>query len=141
MKKVMVFGTFDIVHQGHLNMLWQARGLGDHLTVVIARDSTVKKLKHNQAMNSEAERKMNIKRLRIADRVVLGSTGPNKYRVIKQYKPDIIALGYDQKYFTDKLSTLNINNKKLKIVILKSYKPKVYKTSIIKNLLNKKSVQ
>ena len=45
MKKVILFGTFDIFHKGHKNFLEQAQEFGDYLIVVIARDKTVKKIK------------------------------------------------------------------------------------------------
>lgn len=136
MKRVMVFGTFDIVHLGHLHMLWEARGLGDELIVVIARDKTVKKIKGFKPMFTESYRKAYINKLRIADKVVLGSKGKDKHLVIRRYKPDIIALGYDQINFTQGLSNV-FKSKKIKIVCLKSYKNKTYKSSVIKELLNK----
>ena len=98
--KVMVFGTFDIFHPGHRSFLKQAKKLGDYLIVVVARDKTVEITKKQKPINKEAIRVKIIKDSRLADKVILGGTG-DKYAVIKKYRPDIICLGYDQKYFIE----------------------------------------
>lgn len=125
MKKVMVFGTFDIIHPGHRNLFKQAREYGDYLIVVAARDKTVLKVKGKLPVNNEKIRLDNIIKSNLADKAVLGDL-KDKYKKIKDLKPDIVCLGYDQKYFIGGLSNLNI-----KIVKLKSYKPNIYKSSKI----------
>ena len=65
----MVFGTFDILHQGHLNMLEQAKKHGD-LIVIIARDDTVKKIKNKKPRYNEKKRQKSIKPY--ATKVLLG---------------------------------------------------------------------
>ncbi len=136
MKKVLAFGTFDILHPGHSHVLNAAKKLGDHLTVVIARDVTVEKLKGRKPLFNERARLKNLKKLNIADKVRLGSLG-NKYQVIIDEKPDVIALGYDQKFFVDDLK--NIVDRNVQIVRLKSYKPSVYKSSKIRSKLYAKN--
>ncbi|MEK7131312.1 MAG: adenylyltransferase/cytidyltransferase family protein [Patescibacteria group bacterium] len=136
MKKVLAFGTFDILHPGHTHVLKAAKKLGDHLTVIVARDATVQKIKEKKAMFDEKTRLKNLKKLNIADKVRLGSLG-NKYQVIIDEKPDIIALGYDQKFFVDDLK--NVINKNIRIVRLKPYKPKIYKSSKIRTKLYEKN--
>jgi FAD synthetase len=100
-KKVMIFGTFDVLHDGHFYVMKKAKKYGN-LTVVVGRDITVKSLKGKFPKNNEQKRIDNIKKLKIADSVILGSLG-DKYKVILDIKPDLICLGYDQKFFTDKL--------------------------------------
>ena len=56
MKKVMVFGSFDILHQGHLYFLNEARRFGEELIVVIARDETILKVKGHKPKYNEKER-------------------------------------------------------------------------------------
>ena len=121
----MAFGTFDLLHPGHINFLRQAKRRGN-LIVVIARDKTAKEVKGKLPRHDEKQRLKAVKRLNLAPRVVLGGKR-DKYAVIKKYHPDIIALGYDQLYFTEQLKNFN-----LKIIRLKAYKPNKYKTSILK---------
>lgn len=129
MKTVMFFGTFDILHKGHLNLFWQAGSLGDKIAVVVARDKTVLKVKNRLPRHNEKERRQMIIDSGLADEVILGSL-TDKYAAIKKYKPDIIALGYDQEYLTGTLeSELKKLKLKTKVVRLKSYKPSIYKTS------------
>ena len=132
----MVFGTFDIVHPGHINMFKQAKDLGDKLTVVVARDANVKKLKGRAPIHGYKKRIKNIVKLNIANEVIAGSN-KDILKCIKSKKPDIIALGYDQKYFINELEAY-IKHKKqnIKIIRLKPYKEKIYKTSLI-NIKNK----
>lgn len=127
-KKVMVFGTFDIIHKGHLHFLAEAKNLGDLLVVIVARDATVKELKGELPWNNEHERLRNIKMSGLADTAKLGSTG-DKHRVIREEKPDIIALGYDQRAFTENLDKIVPD---IKIVRLSAYQPEKYKSSKIK---------
>ena len=149
MKKVLAFGTFDILHPGHTYMLKAAKKLGDHLTVIVARDATVYKIKGEKALFNEKTRLKNLARLNIADKVRLGCLG-NKYKVITDEKPNVIALGYDQKIFVDDLknvvdhrhseATPHGGGKKIQIVRLKSYKPEIYKSSKLrtKKVFNQK---
>lgn len=134
MKIVIIFGTFDIIHPGHIHFLWQAKKHGDFLIAVIGRDQTVKKIKGRSPKNKELKRLTNLKNLKIAEKVILGSL-KDKLAAIKKYKPDIICLGYDQKYFTYNLKRelKKINLAKIKIIRLKSYKPEKYKSSLLKN--------
>lgn len=112
----------------------QARKFGDHLIVVVARDKTVLKIKKQGTVNSEQHRMKIIKESKLANKVILGSLG-DKYRVIKMHKPNIICLGYDQKFFVDKL-TDRIKKYKLKtkIIRLKPYKPEIYKSSKLRKI-------
>lgn len=129
-KKVMVFGTFDIFHKGHENFLSQARRKGDFVIVVVARDKTVLNVKKQETANSEQERLKILKNIGLAKKVILGSLG-DKYSVIRKYKPDVICLGYDQKAFTTdlakKLKEFHLD--KTAIMRLKSYYPDRYKSS------------
>lgn len=132
----MAFGTFDILHPGHTYVLSAAKKLGDQLTVIIARDATVLKVKGKKPLFNEKVRLKNLKALKIADKVLFGKLG-NKYQVILDEKPDIIALGYDQKFFVDDLK--KVVDKKVKIIRLKSHKPRIYKSSKIRSKLYAKN--
>lgn len=126
----MVFGTFDLLHQGHLNLLSQAKKHGNYLIAVIARDKTVKELKQKTPSEDEKIRRKNISKY--VDKAVLGSLG-GKFEVLKKYKPEVICLGYDQVFFADSVKfELEKLKLKTKVVRLKSFKPELFKTSIIR---------
>jgi FAD synthetase len=133
MKKVMVFGTFDILHQGHLNFLKQARRLGDYLIVVVARDKFAKEAKGKLPKNNEKFRAKEVRRSKVADTVILGSKTHNYFRTIRTYKPEIVALGYDQKPNLPNLKKILKRHRLGKIVLvrLKSYKPHVFKSKLL----------
>lgn len=95
MKTVMCFGTFDLLHLGHLNYFQQAKKYGDYLIVVIARDKT-KQMQKKEIIFSENERLELVKGLLVVDETVLGYP-EDHLRIIKEKKPDVVFLGYDHK--------------------------------------------
>jgi FAD synthetase len=90
----MATGVFDILHPGHLYFLSEAKKLGDELLVVVARDQTARRLKHEQYVPEHIRREM-VEALKPVDRAVLGST-TDIYSTVVDLRPDIIALGYNQ---------------------------------------------
>lgn len=135
MKIVMVFGTFDILHLGHLYVFKQARKYGDCVIAVVARDKRVKKIKKLKPIHNENERRQILKHVNLIDKIVLGDK-LDVYKPIKKYKPDTILLGYDQKCFVEglewKIKEYRLNTK---IIRLKPYKPEQYKTGKIRKHL------
>lgn len=131
MKRVLVFGTFDILHPGHLDFLRQAKKLGDFLIVSLAREKFIRKIKGRKALHSEKARKHMVEALKIVDKAVLGYKD-NYIKHIASQKPQIIALGYDQIAFTQDLEKkLAAAGLKIIIVRLKPYKKRLYKSSKI----------
>ncbi len=129
---VMAFGTFDYFHAGHEDYLKQAKALGDQLIVVVARDDTVKKVKSQAPVFNERKRVRDVANCKHVDKAVLGNSD-DKYRVIRKYKPDILALGYDQFVFTYGLRQLFIKEKmNTKIVRLNAFEPRTFKSSLIR---------
>lgn len=94
--RVLTTGVFDLIHLGHIHMLQAAKKLGDELVVIIARDETVLKQKHNP-INPEEVRRQIVAALKPVDQAVLGHQG-DIYRIVPELKPDIIALGFDQPF-------------------------------------------
>ncbi len=132
--RIMVFGTFDMVHKGHLNFFKQARGLAkkSYLIVSIARDANVKRIKNQRPLNSQKERMEIVRVSSGADKVALGGVNDHMPHIVKE-QPDIIALGYDQWAYVKNLkSELIAAGLTTKIVRLKPYKEHLYKTSILK---------
>lgn len=126
MKKVVVFGTFDILHPGHVHMLKEAKEYGDFLVVVIARDKTVSEIKHKPPVNDENVRLKQVDDLKIANKVRLGNL-ENKHDVLDEEKPDIVALGYDQQHFIENLE--NALEDHVQIVRLTPFRPDLYKST------------
>ena len=117
----MATGTFDLLHMGHIYFLKEAKKLGDKLLVVVATDSTVRKLKH-EPINPETTRLNLIKELKIVDEAYLGHED-DIYEIVEEIKPDIIALGYDQVHNENDInSELKKRKLKCKIVRLSEYK-------------------
>lgn len=128
----MVFGTFDMFHDGHRSFLRQAGEHGDRLLAVVARDSTVKRVKGYPSERTEEQRLKDVKSSGLVDDAVLGKEG-DKYSIIEDVNPDVICLGYDQDAFTKSLGKeLKKRNISCEVVRLKPYKPHIFKTSIIK---------
>jgi len=129
--KVLVFGTFDILHPGHISFLKQAHEHGENLVVIVGRDETVKKIKGKYPRNSEDKRLKVVKELDFINKVRLGELG-DPYGVIREEKPNIICLGYDQRSFTkdlkNKIKEFELNTN---IVRLEAYKPEKYKSSLL----------
>jgi len=96
--RVMAVGVFDLLHAGHLHYVEQAKQLGDELVVVVAHDDTVRKQKHEPITNQDLRKRM-VQGLKPVDKVIIGNppTVPI-FEILGNVKPDIIALGYDQKH-------------------------------------------
>ena len=132
MTRIMVFGTFDMVHIGHVDFFRQARGLAKkpHLIVSVARDNVVTRIKGERPRRNEKQRHSLVARNTLVDEAVLGQEEGYIEHIIDA-KPDIIALGYDQGgEYVDRLGRDLLNfGKKIRIVRLEAFKPEKYKTS------------
>ena len=93
----MASGVFDILHTGHISYLEQAKAAGDELVVVVACDSTVRKRKHDP-VTPEAMRLKIVQSLKPVDRAILGKDTGDFFETLKEVKPDIIMLGFDQTF-------------------------------------------
>ena len=86
MKKVIVFGTFDILHKGHLDFFKQAKAHGDFLAVVIGRDANVEKLKGQKPTNDEHQRMLVVYHADGVDLALLGDK-EDPYRAARAQGP------------------------------------------------------
>jgi FAD synthetase len=93
----MATGVFDILHLGHLHYLEESKKLGDELVVVVATDTTVRKRKH-EPITPEKMRRELVASLKPVDKAVLGREGGDIFEIVKDLRPDIITLGYDQPF-------------------------------------------
>mgnify|MGYP005701540837 FL=1 len=105
MVRVMAVGVFDLLHAGHLHYVEQAKSLGDELIVVVAHDDTVRKQKHEPVTNQELRRRM-VEGLKPVDTAIVGNPPSEPiFDILNIVKPDIIALGYDQKHSRDSIKS------------------------------------
>ena len=105
MVRVMAVGVFDLLHAGHLHYVEQAKSLGDELVVVVAHDDTVRKQKHEPVTNQELRRRM-VEGLKPVDTAIVGNPPSEPiFDILNIVKPDIIALGYDQKHSRDSIKS------------------------------------
>jgi FAD synthetase len=133
-EKIMVFGTFDGLHKGHLNFFKQAKALTSpsFLIVSVARDENVFKIKGSYPVLSVHQRATLIRKNKLADEVVIGGLRSHLPHIVKA-RPNIIALGYDQKdYIKNLKKDLKAKDLNVKIVRLKPYKEKIFKNSLLK---------
>lgn len=101
--KVMAVGVFDLLHAGHLHYLEQAKSLGDHLTVVVAHDDTVRIRKHEPVTNHDLRRRM-VEGLKPVDEAIVGnSPDVSIFEILPIVNPNVIALGYDQEHAEDSI--------------------------------------
>ena len=126
----MAFGSFDILHKGHEAYLKEAKGYGDYLIVIVARDENIIRFKGRKPKNDENSRLGQIKKLNFVDEAVLGRKG-NIFDVLEEFKPDIVCLGYDQKTVEEEKlrEELEKRNIQAEIARAKPYKEDVYKSS------------
>ena len=105
-KVVLASGVFDLLHLGHVKFLEEAKKLGGkdaELLVIVARDSTVQRMKGRKPVMPENQRRALVESLRVVNEAVLGLEDFNIGDVIDRVKPDVIALGYDQKEMETKV--------------------------------------
>ena len=101
--KVMAVGVFDLLHAGHLHYLEQAKSLGDHLTVVVAHDDTVRIRKHEPVTNHDLRRRM-VEGLKPVDEAIVGNSPEvSIFEILPLVNPNVIALGYDQEHAEDSI--------------------------------------
>ncbi len=130
MKKVMAFGSFDILHKGHEAYLKEAKGYGDYLIVIVARDDNILRFKGRKPKHHENYRLEQVKKLNFVDEAVLGHKD-DILEVLEDYNPDVVCLGYDQKTVDVKKLKQELEKRGIKaeIVRAKPYKEDVYKSS------------
>ncbi|SES87871.1 Glycerol-3-phosphate cytidylyltransferase [Oceanobacillus limi] len=96
MKRVITYGTFDILHTGHINLLRRAKEYGDYLIVAISSD-TFNALKGKQAYYSYEQRKAILDSIRYVDKVIPEDKWEQKVEDVQKYKIDVFVMGDDWK--------------------------------------------
>jgi len=133
---VILFWTFDLLHPGHEHLFSQAKKHWDFVIAVISRDLTVEKVKGKLPDRDELVRQKNLQTTGWVDEVLLWDL-EDVYAPVREYRPDVIALGYDQEAFVEGLERLVFDELlDIKIVRLEAYKPEKYKSSILREKKN-----
>jgi FAD synthetase len=101
-KKIVVAGSFDILHPGHIYLLKEAAKLG-LVYVIVARDSTIKKIKKVCPIIPEEQRLEVIQALKYVHIAVLGNEGSEYIDSVLEFSPDIVLLGPNQKISNETL--------------------------------------
>lgn len=125
----MVYGVFDGFHEGHRHLLHEAQKRCDSLVVVVAHPTIVSALKQHLPHYSLEERLSKIKENFSQATVVTGDTEIGTWSALKQYRPDIVFLGYDQIRLGQELEKIRIPH-----AFITAHHPEKFKSS----LLNKK---
>ncbi|MDE2311517.1 MAG: adenylyltransferase/cytidyltransferase family protein [Patescibacteria group bacterium] len=131
--RILVFGTFDVLHSGHLNFFRQARHLARRpfLIVSVAKSVNVRRIKGRRPRHSERSRLAAVRRVKIVNQAVLAAAEDYLGHIVK-LNPEIIGLGYDQTAYTKGLvKRLRQKGLKVKIARLRPYQPQKYKSSLL----------
>lgn len=94
MKRVLTYGTFDLLHYGHINILKRAKALGDYLVVALSTDE-FNEIKGKKAYHDYETRKLMLEAVRYVDLVIPEKTWEQKIDDIKRYEIDVLVMGDD----------------------------------------------
>lgn len=95
MKKVITYGTFDLFHIGHLNLLRRAKELGDYLIVAVSSDEFNLKEKGKVCQIRDMDRMEIVKAIRYVDEVILEESWDQKVKDVQKYDVDVFVMGDD----------------------------------------------
>ena len=131
-KIVLAGGVFHIIHPGHKHTLNAAKALGGVLVVAIATDKTAQKMKKRPPLHNQELRRELVSYLSMVDKAVIGHED-DIFETVKEIKPDIIVLGYDQihqeKFIDDGCKRINLD---VEIIRLQSPVPHLSSSDIEK---------
>lgn len=97
MRRVITYGTFDLLHYGHINLLKRAKELGDYLIAVLSDDDFNWREKHKKTYFSYEERKTMVEAIRYVDLVIPETCWEQKKTDVHEYKIDVFVMGDDWK--------------------------------------------
>lgn len=124
-KVVLASGVFDLLHIGHVRFLEDAKkagGASAKLVVIIAKDTTVERIKGRKPIMSEDQRLALVESLKVVDEAVMGYEGLDIGEVIDKIKPDVIALGWDQDEMENQVKAYAKSHKEaIKVVRIGKY--------------------
>ncbi len=132
-REVMAFGTFDILHVGHVHYLQEAAQYGDYLTVVVSRDSVAERIAGKKTRFTQEERGRLVSALAVVDETTFGhdiQDTSGYTRIIHDRKPAVVALGHDmdvdEKALQEELKNIDVATS---VVRISALHPDRYSTS------------
>ena len=132
MIRVLIFGAFDLLHEGHKFFVQKAREYGDYVIASVARDGYIRRFKGRDPAHPEKERVKALQESGFVDAVCLSDEQIGSFDVIRRENPDVICLGYDQESLRNSLEYwLASNAVKIKVFVLPPFEEKTYKTSFL----------
>ena len=108
MKKVITYGTFDLLHYGHINLLRRAKSLGDYLVVGLSTDEFNNKEKNKECYFDYENRKLLLDAVRYVDLVIPEENWEQKISDIQKYNIDVFVIGDDWKGKFDYLKDIGV---------------------------------
>ena len=135
MKRVITYGTFDLLHYGHINLLRRAKALGDYLIVAISTDEFNWNEKHKKCYFSYEQRKALVEAIRYVDLVIPESDWAQKRADMHEYRIDTFVIGDDWKGKFDFLEEEGV-----KVVYL-SRTPEISSSQIKKDLYDANAME
>lgn len=97
MKRVITYGTFDLLHYGHINLLKRAKALGDYLIVAVSTDEFNWNEKQKKSYFSYEQRKALVESIRYVDLVIPEESWSQKETDVSKYDVDLFVIGDDWK--------------------------------------------
>ncbi|OHA21016.1 MAG: hypothetical protein A2849_01765 [Candidatus Taylorbacteria bacterium RIFCSPHIGHO2_01_FULL_51_15] len=132
-KTVFVFGTFDGLHDGHRFFLRKAKKLGGTLIATVAQDAIVERIKGRPPQFSLQERLNTLEESGLVDKAVPGDTVLGNWKTVKVFKPDIVAIGYDQTLLGEKLGEkIKSEHLPIKLITIAPFEPDRFHSSLLR---------
>lgn len=94
MKRILTYGTFDLLHYGHIRLLKRAKALGDYLIVAVSTDE-FNEIKGKKSYHNYETRKLMVEAIRYVDLVIPENNWEQKIDDVKEYKVDTVVMGSD----------------------------------------------
>ena len=94
MKRILTYGTYDLLHYGHIRLLKRAKALGDYLIVALSTDE-FNAIKGKSSYHPYSERKKMLEAVRYVDLVIPEENWEQKINDVKEYKVDVVVMGSD----------------------------------------------